>query len=82
MGSVDHKYYSGNVIFLNGDLVAWFTQKIPVVSVSSTEGECIALSDTYKDGLDIYHLLNDIMQVMLFISIHMATKQLCTWQAI
>lgn len=45
MGCVDLMSYSGNASVTNGDLVAWFTHKQPVGTVSSTEAEYIAVSD-------------------------------------
>lgn len=39
LGSTDRKSYFGNAQYFNGDIVAWFTQKQPVVATSSTEAE-------------------------------------------
>jgi len=63
MGSVHRISYSGNVIHVNGDLVAWYTQNQSVVAASSTEAEYIAVLDACKDGLNMFHFMNEFVQV-------------------
>lgn len=48
----------GNVVYPNGDLVAWITRKQPVVVIYSIEAEYIAVSAACKDGLNMIHFLN------------------------
>lgn len=74
MGSVDRKFYSGNAIFTNRYLVAWFTHKQPAMAVSSAKAEHFAACDACKDGLNKYHFLRKIMQVNLPIPIHMDSQ--------
>lgn len=71
MGSVDRKSYSMNTIDVNGGLVAWYTHIQPVVGVSSTEAECIVVSDAYTDGLNTIYFVNEFVEVHL--PIHMFT---------
>lgn len=66
---MDRKSFSSDDIYLNGDMVAWYTHKQLVAAVSWTEAEYIAVSDACKDGLYIYHFMNAFVQVDL--PIHM-----------
>mmetsp|Transcript_43485 Transcript_43485/g.81431 ORF Transcript_43485/g.81431 Transcript_43485/m.81431 type:complete len:398 (+) Transcript_43485:385-1578(+) len=71
MGSTDRKSYSGNTVFINGDLVGWYTHKQPIVATSSTEAEYVAVSDACKDGLSLYYFLGEFVQVLTPITIYM-----------
>lgn len=48
---VDRKSRTGNCCFVNGGLIAWNSQKQPVVAQSSAEAEYVALSETVKEAL-------------------------------
>lgn len=65
MGPTDRKSYSDNMLYLNGDCVACFTHKQPVVAASSIGDECIAMLDAYKDGLGLHYFLGELVQVYL-----------------
>lgn len=53
MGSIDMKSYSGNVVFLNGILVAWWTHQQFIVAASSAETGHVAVSDF---SIDMYQI--------------------------
>lgn len=74
MGSTDRKSYYENVVYSNGDRVAWFTHKQPVLTASSTEAEYIALSDTCKDGLGLYDFINEFIHVDPPMQMHMDNR--------
>lgn len=63
MGSVYGMSYSGNAIYLNGDLIAWYIHKQAVVTVSSTEAECIVVSYASKDGAGKIQCMIDFVHV-------------------
>eukprot|EP00241_Pyramimonas_parkeae_P008205 CAMPEP_0114270248 /NCGR_PEP_ID=MMETSP0058-20121206/27125_1 /TAXON_ID=36894 /ORGANISM="Pyramimonas parkeae, CCMP726" /LENGTH=170 /DNA_ID=CAMNT_0001388949 /DNA_START=1089 /DNA_END=1599 /DNA_ORIENTATION=+ len=73
MESINHNKEEllGNVIYMNGDLVGWYTHKQPIVATSSTEAEYVAVSDACKDGLSLYYFLGEFVQVLTPITIYM-----------
>lgn len=46
---------------MNGDRVAWFMHKHPVVAELSTEAEDLAVFDNRQDWLNVHHFLNEFM---------------------
>jgi len=71
MGSTDRKSYSGNVIYMNGDLVGWYIHKQPIVAASSTDAEYVAESGAYKDGLSLYYFLGEFVLMLTPTTIYM-----------
>lgn len=70
VGYVNRKS-SGNANFKNGDLIAGFTHKQPAAFVSYIEAEHMVISYAFKDGLNVYYILNEFMQVTFPIPIRM-----------
>lgn len=54
------KSNSGYVFFLNGGIINWACRKQTCVSLSSTEAEFIALSDTCQEAIWLQRLLEDM----------------------
>lgn len=57
----DRKSTSGFVIFLNGGIVSWNTQKQKCVSLSSTEAEYVALAECIKNVTIIQSILEELV---------------------
>lgn len=58
------KSNSGYVFFLNGGVISWSCRKQTCVSLSSTEAEFIALSDTCQETIWLRRLLVDMHEAM------------------
>lgn len=68
MGLTGRKSYSGNVVYMNGDIVGRCTHKQPIVAASSTEAEYVAVSDACNDGIVLYYFLVEFVQVLTHIT--------------
>lgn len=74
MDLTDHKSYSGNVLCLNCDLVAWLTHKQLVKATPSAKAGYSAISDACKDRLGLYHFIDEFLHVDLPMHIYMANQ--------
>lgn len=52
------------------DCSAWQTHQQYGVDAFSTETECIAVADTYQDGFNMHHFIDEIIQASLPIHMH------------
>ncbi|GBE85505.1 hypothetical protein SCP_0800220 [Sparassis crispa] len=61
-GSSEHRHsISGYVFLIDGGAVSWSVKKQPVVALSSTEAEYIALTHAAKEAIWVRYLLADIL---------------------
>jgi hypothetical protein len=58
--SPDRKSTSGYVFILNGGAISWSSRKQDIVTLSSTESEYVALTDSFKEGLWLRGLMRDL----------------------
>lgn len=73
--STDRDTYSGIVLYLNGDIIAWITHETPVVAPSSTAIEYIAPRNDCKDGLRLRYFIGEIG---ISVNMHMC-NQILSW---
>ena len=66
---IDRKSFSGTLVFFNGGLLNFNVNKQATVSLSSTEAEYIAASESCKDGLYFRNLISEIRPVELPINV-------------
>ena len=61
-GDMDDRYYSttGNKFLMSGAAIGWFSKKQPVVALSTTEAEYMALSAATQEVVWLNRLLSDI----------------------
>jgi hypothetical protein len=52
---------TGHCIYVFGNLVAWVSTRQPIVTLSSTEAEYVALTSAVKDGLYFRSLISEIV---------------------
>ena len=65
---------SGFVYFIGAGIVSWSCKKQPIITLSSTEAEYVALTHSSKDILWIHKLLSEFSRIFSF---HMPTTLLC-----
>jgi hypothetical protein len=65
---------SGFVYFIGAGIVSWSCKKQPIVTLSSTEAEYVALTHSSKDILWIHKLLSEFSRIFSF---QMPTTLLC-----
>ena len=63
--NLDRKSVTGTCIMLNNVPITWTSRKQSIVATSSCEAEYIAASESIKDMLYSYHMLNEIFTVQL-----------------
>lgn len=56
---------TGNVIVMTGGAVTWMSKRQPIVALSSTEAEYIALSSMVKEIIWARHFINEVFQMKL-----------------
>ena len=57
---------SGFVYFIGGGIVSWSSKKQPIVTLSSTEAEYVALTHSSKDILWIHKFLSELSTIFSF----------------
>src|SRR5271168_2333146 len=57
---------SGFVYFIGGGIVSWSSKKQPIVNLSSTEAEYVALTHSSKDILWIHKFLSELSTIFSF----------------
>jgi hypothetical protein len=57
---------SGFVYFIGGGIVSWSSKKQPIITLSSTEAEYVALTHSSKDILWIHKFLSEISTIFSF----------------
>ena len=56
----DRKSISGATVFHDGNLINWFIRKQSCITLSTTEAELVALSESLKEGLWTVKILKDL----------------------
>lgn len=67
----DRKSYTGALVLLCDNPVSWVSRKQATVSTSSCEAEYIANSEAAKEGLHVYNLVNEILEVQTPMQVHL-----------
>ena len=57
---------SGFVYFIGGGIVSWSSKKQPIITLSSTESEYVALTHSSKDILWIHKFLSELSSIFSF----------------
>jgi hypothetical protein len=57
----DRKSISGSIFMLQGTAILWKSNKQSMVTLSSTEAEYVSSSYAAREGIWLYHLLNDFI---------------------
>lgn len=57
---------SGFVYFIGGGIVSWSSKKQPIITLSSTEAEYVALTHSSKDILWIHKFLSELSSIFSF----------------
>ena len=76
--NLDRRSISGFVFFVGSGAVSWSSKKQPIVTLSSTESEYVALTHAAKDVIWIQKLLHEISPICLKHSISLSSCSVTT----
>ena len=66
-GSQNHRHsISGFAFFIGGGVISWSSKKQPIITLSSTEAEYVALTHSSKDIIWIQKLLTELSSIFQF----------------